>query len=197
MLFWKIWNRVPPRQRAVISRSQCLTSLQVTQRRKRYEQRGQNQTALLSRAVLTFMSRIIQKKTQGLGCKADPWEAADMWLLLIHGNASFQWFNVVTYRRESASWFRAIQAGLQDNAACLIFTVKNLGNKCRRFPCGLDSKESACNAGDPGLIPRSGRSPGEGNGNPLQYSCLENSMDREAWLVTVCGASKSQTWMSD
>ena len=44
-----------------------------------------------------------------------------------------------------------------------------------------DSEESACNAGDPGSIPGSGRSPGEGNGNPLQYSCLENSMDGGAW----------------
>ena len=49
------------------------------------------------------------------------------------------------------------------------------------FPDGSDSKESAGNVGDLGLIPGSGRSPGEGNGNPLQYSCLENSMDREAW----------------
>ena len=48
-----------------------------------------------------------------------------------------------------------------------------------------DSKESACNTGDPGAIPMSGRSPGEGNGNPLQYSCLENSMDRGAWQATV------------
>ena len=45
------------------------------------------------------------------------------------------------------------------------------------LPGGSDGKASACNAGDPGLIPGSGRSPGEGNGNPLQYSCLENSMD--------------------
>ena len=49
------------------------------------------------------------------------------------------------------------------------------------FPDGSDSKEPACNAGDPGLIPGLGRSPGEGNGNPLQYSCLENPMDRGAW----------------
>ena len=47
------------------------------------------------------------------------------------------------------------------------------------FPAGSDGKEAACNAGDLGLIPGSGRSPGEGNGNPLQYSCLENSIDRE------------------
>ena len=46
------------------------------------------------------------------------------------------------------------------------------------FSGGSDGKESACNAGDPGSIPGSGRSPGEGNGKPLQYSCLENSMDR-------------------
>ena len=52
-----------------------------------------------------------------------------------------------------------------------------------------DSKESACNAGDPGSIPASGRCPGEGNGNPLQYSCLENSMDRGAWQATVHGVA--------
>ena len=55
------------------------------------------------------------------------------------------------------------------------------------FPGGSDSKESAYNKGDPGMIPGSGRSLGEGNGNPLQYSCLENSMDRRAWWATVHG----------
>ena len=49
------------------------------------------------------------------------------------------------------------------------------------FPGGSEGKDSACNAGDLGLIPGSGRSPGEGNGNPLQYSCLENPMDGGAW----------------
>ena len=49
------------------------------------------------------------------------------------------------------------------------------------FPGGSEVKESASNAGDPSSIPGSGRSPGEGNGNPLQYSCLENPMDGEAW----------------
>ena len=53
------------------------------------------------------------------------------------------------------------------------------------FPDSSDSKESACNAGDPGSIPGSGISPGEGNGNPLQYSCLEDSMDRGAWKATL------------
>ena len=51
--------------------------------------------------------------------------------------------------------------------------------------CGSDSEESACNAGDPGWMPESGRSPGEGNGNPLQYSFLGNPTDRGAWLATV------------
>ena len=54
----------------------------------------------------------------------------------------------------------------------------------RGFPAGSDGRASVCNGGDPGLIPRSGRSPGEGNGNPLQYSCLENSMDGGAWWAT-------------
>ena len=55
------------------------------------------------------------------------------------------------------------------------------------FPGGSDSKESACNAEDPGLISGSERFPGGGNGSPLQYSCLENSMDRGAWQATVHG----------
>ena len=61
------------------------------------------------------------------------------------------------------------------------------------FAGGSDGKESACNAGDPGSIPGSGRSPGEGNGYPLQYSCLEIPMDRGAWQTTVHGVEKSQT----
>ena len=66
-----------------------------------------------------------------------------------------------------------------------------------RCPCGSDGKEFACNAGDPGLIPGSGRSPREGIGYPLQYSCLENSMDRGAWKATVHGVTKSRTQLSD
>ena len=53
------------------------------------------------------------------------------------------------------------------------------------FPCGSDGKSLSANAGDAGLIPGSGRSPGEGNGNPFQYSCLENPMERGAWRTTV------------
>ena len=61
---------------------------------------------------------------------------------------------------------------------------------CNYFPGGSDGKESACNAGDPGLIPRSGRFPAGGHGNPLQYPCLENPMDRGAWWAAVHGVAK-------
>ena len=63
----------------------------------------------------------------------------------------------------------------------------------RGFPGGSEVKAAACHAGDPGSIPESGRSPGGGNGNLLQYSCLENPMDRGAWEATVHGVAKSWT----
>ena len=74
---------------------------------------------------------------------------------------------------------------------CTKFTIPS------NFPGGADSKESACNAGDLGSIPGLGRSPGEGNGNPLQYSCLENPVDRGAWWATVHGVAKGGTRLSD
>ena len=65
------------------------------------------------------------------------------------------------------------------------------------FINGSDGKASAYNAGDPDSIPGSGRSPGEGNGNPLQYSCLENPMDEGAWWAAVHGVAKSWTRLND
>ena len=65
------------------------------------------------------------------------------------------------------------------------------------FLGGSDGKESACNVGDPGSIPKSGRPAGEGNGNPFEYSCLKNPRDRGAWWATVHGAQKSQTRLSN
>ena len=65
------------------------------------------------------------------------------------------------------------------------------------FPGGSDGKEPACNRGDLGLIPGLGRYPGEGNGHPLQYSVLENSMDRGGWQTTAHGVINSQTLLSD
>ena len=65
------------------------------------------------------------------------------------------------------------------------------------FPSGTDGKECTCNAGDLGSIPGLGRSPGDGNGYLLQYSGLENSMDRRTWQATVHGVTKSQTRLGD
>ena len=75
---------------------------------------------------------------------------------------------------------------------CKCITLRNKVNTLG-FPGGSDGKEPACSAEDPGLIPGSGRSPGEGNGNPLQYSCLENPMDGGAWQATTHRVAKSQT----
>ena len=61
------------------------------------------------------------------------------------------------------------------------------------FPAGSDGKESTCGTGDPGLFPGLGRSPGERREDPLQYSCLENPMDRGTWKATVHGVTQSQT----
>ena len=68
---------------------------------------------------------------------------------------------------------------------------------CFGFPGSSDGKQSACNTGDLGSIPGLERSPGKGNDYPLQYSCLENPMDRGAWQAPVHGVSKSQTQLSD
>ena len=66
---------------------------------------------------------------------------------------------------------------------------------CIGLPWWLSAKESTCNAGDPGSFSGLGRSPGRGHGNPLQYSCLENLMDRGAWRATVRGVTQSQIWL--
>ena len=74
-------------------------------------------------------------------------------------------------------------------------TIKRMHNL--GFPGGADDKESADNEGDLVSIPESGRAPGEGTGNPLQCSCLENPVDRGAWRATVHGVAKSQTQLSN
>ena len=74
---------------------------------------------------------------------------------------------------------------MKSSFSCLVMSYPG-------FPGGSEGKASASNVGDPGSIPGSGRSPGEGNGNPLQYSCLENPMDRGPWQSTV-GVAKSRT----
>ena len=77
-----------------------------------------------------------------------------------------------------------------ENNSFILLTINGL-------PQWLSNKESACKVGDPGSIPGSGRCPGGGHGSPLQYSCLENPMDRGAWQATVHGVTKSQTQLSD
>ena len=71
------------------------------------------------------------------------------------------------------------------------------GEKKKKKPVGSDGKESACNAGDQDSVPGLGRSPGEGNGNSLQYPCLKNSMDRGTQRAIVHGVAKSRTQLSD
>ena len=98
--------------------------------------------------------------------------------------AVFWWFFFFFLRQLALSTY------CQETGNCFLIIWKDC------FPGGLDSKESACSAGDTGSIPGSGRSPEEGNGYPLQYSCLENPMDRGAWWATVHGVTKSQTWLA-
>ena len=88
--------------------------------------------------------------------------------------------------------FLSILMKLTQAAEKASIVLTQLG-KFTLFPGGSEFKASACNAGDLGSIPGSGRSPGERNGNPLQYFCLENSMDRGAWWAAVHRVAKSRT----
>ena len=80
-------------------------------------------------------------------------------------------------------------------AFCKSLTTYTCPSDRNDFPDGTMVKNPPANAGDMGLIPGSGRSPGDGSGNPLQYSYLENSIKREAWQYTVHGAARSRTWL--
>ena len=100
--------------------------------------------------------------------------------------------------RDGGAWWAAIYGvtqsqtrlkWLSSSSTCICPVILLPG-----FPGGSDGKEFACNAGDLGLIPGWGRSPGGGHGNPLQYSCLENPMERGAWWATDHRVAKSRTW---
>ena len=94
------------------------------------------------------------------------------------------------------AWRAAVHGAAKSQTWLSNWTTNNRVEP-KGLPCSSNGKESACNTGDPGSIPGSGRSSREGNGSPLQYSCLENPMDRGAWQATVCGIAKSQTWLSN
>ena len=79
---------------------------------------------------------------------------------------------------------------MKEGEQCMLLVMARL---TMGFPSGSNGKESACNAGNLGSIPGSGRSPGKGNGNQLQYACLENTIDREAWQARVHGVATRQT----
>ena len=104
--------------------------------------------------------------------------------------SAFSWQN-------SVSLCPASFCSLRPNLLLLQVFLDFLTFAFQGFPGGSQDKASASNVGDLGSIPGSGRSPGEGNGNPLQYSRLESPMDREAWQATVYGFAKSQTRLSD
>ena len=102
-----------------------------------------------------------------------------------------------------SSFVQSLSHDISESLCAFVYTVFSPDQLSESFPLWgdfphvSDGKESACSAGDLGLIPGSGQSPGEGNGNALQSSCLENSMDRGAWQATVHGVAKSQTRLSD
>ena len=92
-----------------------------------------------------------------------------------------------TYFSSRLAWSSAGHEDTRTYTRSLVFDCEHID---LGFPGVLVSKESACNAGDQGSIPGLGRSPEEGNGNPLQHSCLENPMDRGAWWTTVHGVAR-------
>ena len=103
--------------------------------------------------------------------------------------------------RKHSSWrTRKIKSQIFTSINCFGWIEEGKGSWVSNFSkqsiLSLSAKEFACQAGDMGLIPESGKSPGEGNGNPLQYSCLGNPMDRGVWWATVHGVTKSRTWLS-
>ena len=105
-----------------------------------------------------------------LGCKL--WQSAYVWILNFKVN-----LNIIDYILFEGDYINLIASLIDEKV----------------FPGVSDGKESACKVGDPSLAPGSERSPGKGNGNLLQYSCLENSMDEGVWPVIVHGAAKSWT----
>ena len=111
----------------------------------------------------------------------------DQWTRIENPEINPWWYGQLIYNKGARS--------IQQEKPHLLnkwFLENHLG-----FSGSSNGEESTCNAGDPGLIPRLGKFPGERNGYLLQYSCLENSKDREAWWATVHGVAKRQTQLSN
>ena len=99
---------------------------------------------------------------------------------------------------EGLNLLKRTEGTLDEPGEPFSYVLCQIGPLCQfGFPGGSEGKESAYSAGDPGSISWKGRSPGEGDGNPLQYSCLENSMDRGVWQATIHGVTKKWTWLSN
>ena len=143
------------------------------------------------------------EKTKGISASLQSkyWDQGLLHFLSLLGpqNSSSQTNTLPEMRRDFLGKIWSVQKKKKDQNILTLSFSKKTGpgqTTLRSFPGGSDGKESACRAGDSGLIPGLGRSPGEGHGNPLQYSCPENSMDRRAWQAIIHG-SQSWTWLRD
>ena len=116
-------------------------------------------------------------------------------------NAFSCWYQIFQCGRQPIRWSPVNSHPLHNSLPLGVgwaqWLFSNKKNIAKVVPGGSDSKESTCGVGDLGSIPGLGRSPGEEDGYPFQYSCLRNSMDRGAWWATVHGVTKSRTWLSD
>ena len=127
---------------------------------------------------------------------SDTWSCHFLWVTwFFHSeNASMQGSSTTDFGVKDTFWFLSSWGLLSWAYSLYIWdlVISSMG-----FPGGSDGKESACSAGNLGSIPGLGRSPGEGSDYPLQYSCLENSMDKGAWQTTAHGISKSRPWLRE
>ena len=117
-----------------------------------------------------------------------PWQAHCRFSIAVTGTGFIHTFLCIRLRQQT-------QYILNDFGMNLV--ISKSSNSFQDFPGGSDGKVSAYNVGDPGSIPGLGRSSGEGNGNPLQWFCLENPMDEGAWWATVHGVAKGGTRLSN
>ena len=147
-----------------------------------------------------------QPRVRGWGeCERKVQERGDMGILMADSHCCMAETNITSYSCYSpikSKFKNKINRDLKSNPHTIYNSEKteilNIYKKVTwllGFPGGSDGQEMACSAGDLGSIPESGRFPGVGNGYPLQYSCLENSMDRGVWWAIIYGITKSQMWL--